>query len=585
MYEQARKAIWEAINPHSGKRRIDEAFPPELRKRTDNSSMTIEFVNGSIWKVVGSDNPDSLVGAPPAGIVFSEWALSNPSAWAYLAPILAENGGWSMFITTPRGRNHAFDMLELRGNPKWFVEVLTPKETGFPLDLVESQRKEYHKIFGQDAGDALIEQEYWCSFEAAILGAYYGKELVRAQNEGRLTSVAYEPSLPVHTAWDLGKGQNMAIWCFQISLNEVRIIDYFAGAHDQAIPECVQALEGKPYRWGNDYVPHDAKVKELGTGRTRVETLIALKRKPVLVPGHKIDDGITAGRLLLRNCWFDEPRCKPGIECLRQYKAQWDEDRKCFKDTPEHDWTSHACLTADAQVLTECGYVSVADIHVGERVWTPRGWSRVLCAGPVKVAKSLIEIETVDGRKILCTPEHKLLAQRGFVRADALRYSDKLFEGSEWPIVLSSLISRVLGIGFRAAITGETTGLVARHQTCTGQYGRITMGGLSAAVRTAVSRSCRLILRAPSGAISIARWKRCENGVAGQLVYDLTVAGHACYQANGLLVSNSDAFRYLAMAWRELVPEPPPKPEPRTIHDMTLNEAWKLLKPHDETRV
>ncbi len=342
MYEQARKAIWEAINPHSGKRRIDEAFPKELRRRTDSQSMTIEFKSGSIWKVVGSDNPDSLVGAPPAGIVFSEWALANPSAWALLAPILLENNGWADFITTPRGRNHVKTMLDMaRKNPQWFAEVLTVNETGFPLSRVEEQRHEYHSIFGEEAGDALIEQEYYCSFEAAILGAYYGKQMVLAEREGRILELAYEPSLPVHTSWDLGKGINMAIWMFQVAYGEIRVIDYLEGAHNQTIPECVEILQKKPYEWGYDFVPHDAKVKELGTGRTRIETLISLKRKPRLVPMHKVEDGITATRQTIKRCWFDEKRCEKGLETLRQYRAEWDDDKKCFKDTPFHDWASH----------------------------------------------------------------------------------------------------------------------------------------------------------------------------------------------------------------------------------------------------
>lgn len=350
MYEQAKKAIWEAVNPNTGKRRIDEAFPVEIRKRTDNSSMVIEFLSGSIWRVVGSDNPNSLVGAPPIGITFSEWALSNPSAWAYLAPILVENGGWASFITTARGRNHAFNMLEMArkdrfgpGNPDgWFSEVLTPNETGFPQALIEKQRKEYHSIFGVDAGDALIDQEYWCSFDAAILGAYFGKEIARADREGRITKVAYDPSLPVHTAWDLGKGANMAIWLFQVTGNEIRVIVFIKGEHDEVIGDCVEKLNKLPYKWGNDYVPHDAKVKELGTGRTRIEALKDLNRKPVLVPDHKVDDGINAARLTLPRCWFDAEACAGGLEALRQYRADWDDDKKCFKDTPLHDWTSHA---------------------------------------------------------------------------------------------------------------------------------------------------------------------------------------------------------------------------------------------------
>lgn len=359
MYEQARKAIWEAINPHTGKRRIDEAFPPQVRKRTDNSSMTIEFKVGSIWRVVGSDNPDSLVGAPPAGIVFSEWALANPSAWGYLAPILAENNGWADFITTPRGRNHVKTMLDMaRKNPQtWFAEVLTPKETGFPLEKVEEQRREYHAIFGETAGDALIEQEYWCSFDSAVLGSYYGKELMRAECAGRLCELAHEPDLPVHTAWDLGKGANMAVWMFQVAYDEVRVIDYLEGAHDETIPDIVEKLAAKRYSWGYDYVPHDAKVKELGTGRTRVETLIKLKRNPRLVPGHKVDDGINAARQLLKKCWFDADRCEKGLEALRQYRAEWDDDKKCFRDTPLHDWTSHA---ADAFRYLAMAYREIA---------------------------------------------------------------------------------------------------------------------------------------------------------------------------------------------------------------------------------
>jgi hypothetical protein len=349
MYEQARKAIWEAINPHTEKRRIDEAFPPEIRKRINNSDMTIELQSGSIWKVVGSDNPNSLVGAPPVGLTFSEWALSNPGAWAYLAPVLLENGGWASFITTPRGKNHAYRMLGMArsnpwslANPKgWFSEVLTPDNTGFPLESIEEQRKEYHALYGEDEGDALIEQEYWCSFEAAILGSYYGKVLARAAKAGRIRSVPYEPLLPVHTAWDLGKGVNMAIWLFQVVANEIRVIGCLAGAHSDAIPELVKKLEQYPYTWGNDYVPHDARVAEIGTGKTRVEVLNTLKRKPVLVPGHKIDDGINAVRQAMPICWFDEVACADGLEALRGYRAEWDDDKKCFKDNPLHDWTSH----------------------------------------------------------------------------------------------------------------------------------------------------------------------------------------------------------------------------------------------------
>lgn len=347
MYEQARKAIWEAINPHTGKRRIDEAFPIELRKRTDNGSMTIEFLCGSIWKVVGSDNPDSLVGAPPAGIVFSEWALANPSAWGYLAPILEENGGWAIFITTPRGRNHVKSMLDMaRNNPKWHAEVLTPNETGFALDRVEEQRKEYHGIFGQDAGDALIDQEYWCSFEAAILGAYWGKEMQSAEREGRIGVVDYEPDLPVHTAWDLGVGDDTAIWFYQEHFKQVRVIDYYEN-RGYAMGHYLEVLDAKPYVYGDDYLPHDGKVREWmaagpdGKAKSRVQSMIEAGRRAKVIPSQRLEDTINAGRNILPYCMFDKERCAKGLESLRQYRREWDDKKKTFSDTPLHDWASH----------------------------------------------------------------------------------------------------------------------------------------------------------------------------------------------------------------------------------------------------
>jgi hypothetical protein len=348
MYEQARKAIWEAIDPHTGRRRIDQAFPVELRRRTDNGAMTIEFRNGSIWRVVGSDNPDSLVGAPPAGIVFSEWALANPTAWAYLAPILAENGGWALFVTTPRGRNHVKSMLDMaRNNPAvWHCEVLTPNETGFPIERVEEQREEYRGIFGEDAGDALIDQEYWCSFDAAILGAYFGREMLEAERDGRIGVVEHEPELPVHTAWDLGVGDSTAIWLFQQLGPQIRVIGYYE-ASGYAVQHYVEYLNGLGYAYGTDWLPHDARVREWtnadseGKAKSRIQTLIELKRNVRVVPSQKLDDGINAARRAIPNAVFDAKRCERGLECLRQYRREWDDKLKTFKTTPLHDWSSH----------------------------------------------------------------------------------------------------------------------------------------------------------------------------------------------------------------------------------------------------
>ncbi|WP_052120224.1 hypothetical protein [Inquilinus limosus] len=341
-YAQARKAIWAAVNPHTGRRRIDEAFPLELRANTNEQEMFIRFKTGATWQVVGSDRYNSLVGTPPAGVVLSEWALANPSAWAYLAPILAENGGWATFITTPRGRNHVKTMLDMaRNDPRWFTEVLTVEDTkAISLETVEEQRKDYHSLYGADAGDALIEQEYWCSFEAAILGAYWGKEMIAAERAGRITDVPLDEAVKVDTVWDLGIDDSMALWFFQICGAEIHLIDYHE-ASGHGFEHYAHVKRDKGYDYGMDWVPHDARVRELGTGRTRIETMKLMGFNPRLVPDHKVMDGINAARQTLPRCWFDAVKCERGIECLRQYRAEWDDDKKVFKERPLHDWASH----------------------------------------------------------------------------------------------------------------------------------------------------------------------------------------------------------------------------------------------------
>ncbi len=233
-YSQARKAIWTAVNPHTGMRRIDEAFPKEIRESTSEQEMFLRLRNGSTWQVIGSDNYETLVGTPPCGIVFSEWARANPASWAYLAPILIENEGWAVFITTPLGNNHCKTMLEMaKASPGWFAEVSTVTDTGaISLDAIEQQRVEYHALCGEDGGDALIQQEYWCSFAAAILGAYFAKEIATAERDGRIGKVDVNPELPVHTSWDLGIADATALWCFQVEplgtdKPTLRVVDYY----------------------------------------------------------------------------------------------------------------------------------------------------------------------------------------------------------------------------------------------------------------------------------------------------------------------------------------------------------------------
>ena len=344
MATQARKAIWDAINPHTAKRRIDEAFPQELRANTRENEMMIKFKCGSTWQVVGSDNFNALVGSPPVGIVYSEWALSNPSSRAYLRPILLENNGWQLFNTTPRGKNHAHrTYLAALKDPEAFAQLLSVHDTKAltPAQL-KRERERYHEDFGHDQGDNLFEQEYECSFEAALLGAYFGREIRAARDSGRIGTVAWNPQYPVHTAWDLGFSDDTAIWFFQVIGYRIHVIRFHASS-GEGPSAYADFLHDQPYRYGKHYLPHDAKPATLASqGRSVMQQLWNLGVKGELVPNLGVQDGIQAARQMFTLCEFDEELCADGLDALTQYQREWDDDAKCFKDKPLHNWTSHA---------------------------------------------------------------------------------------------------------------------------------------------------------------------------------------------------------------------------------------------------
>jgi len=303
----------------------------------NESELWVEVCGKARIRIHGADNPDRLRGAYLDGVVLDEYADMRPSVWGeVIRPMLADRQGWGTFIGTPKGRNEFFDIWDRaqKDEENWFAMMLRASATGIlPKSELEEARR--------DMTPEQYDQEFECSFEAAILGAYFGKEVAEAERAGRICELPYERSLPVHTAWDLGIGDSTAIWFFQVVGSEIRVIDHYE-AHGQGLPHYAGVLAAKGYRYGEDYVPHDAKVRELGTGRTRIETLQQLGRNPKLVPQHKIMDGINAARLSMPVVWFDRFKCADGIEALRQYRADFDEKTRAFKDAPRHDWTSHS---------------------------------------------------------------------------------------------------------------------------------------------------------------------------------------------------------------------------------------------------
>jgi phage terminase large subunit len=349
--EQARKAIWEAVNPHTGKRRIDEAFPREIRRRTVDHRMMIEFVNGSIWNVVGSDNFNSLVGSPPIGVTISEWALANPLAWGYLRPILRENHGWALRIYTPRGKNHAYRghqtaLQSMRTDGRWFAQKLSAYDTGvFTAEQLAEELSELQGEYGENEGLALFEQEYGCSFEAAILGAIYASWMNKAEVEGRIRVVLPDPDLAVNTAWDLGYDDLTAIWWWQVVGNELRVLDYYQN-NGKDIDHYAEQVWSRPYNYsgGKHYGPHDAANKLLAArGRSIVDQLYENGIVMETLPAQNINNSIQAARRVLPNAYFDREKTEEGREALSHYHYPWDKDRRIMGSEPVHDWSSHAC--------------------------------------------------------------------------------------------------------------------------------------------------------------------------------------------------------------------------------------------------
>lgn len=347
-FAQGRKAIWEAVNPHTGIRRIDEAFPLQMRASTRDHDMHLRMVNGSTWQVVGSDSVTSGggLGSSTAGIVFSEYALANPAAWAFYRPILEENNGWAAFISTPRGRNHAFSLFQYsQRTPGWFSELLTVDDTGaLSHEALAEALKEYIALYGIDQGESIFRQEFYCDFTSSMLGSFYAREMAQVRSEGRIIEIEAEPDQYVHRAWDLGVGDDTSIWWFQAVGAQLLILDHYAasGVGLEHYAGVIEQRE-KEHGWlhGHDLVPHDAKVQEWGSGRTRVETMRTLGLKPLLVPRHFVDDGINAVRRTLPLCVFHPRTEDGGISALEQYRREWDEEKKAFRASAVHDWTSH----------------------------------------------------------------------------------------------------------------------------------------------------------------------------------------------------------------------------------------------------
>jgi hypothetical protein len=324
-----------------GGRPFIDAWPKELVAKKQDAEMRLHLKNGSVIQVMGADDPDKAVGANPVGMVYSEYALCSPIIWKLTSPILNENGGWAIFNSTPRGENHFYDLMQAAvANKTWFsshqnvvdTKVLSPDQ----LKIARDELKD----------EALFQQEYMTSFKVPLQGAYYDGPLKWLMKNKRLSdSVQVEPRLEVHTAWDLGMDDATSIWFFQIYMNEIRVVDYYENSGESLL-HYIKYLR----QWGSEhdtvfgkhYAPHDIKVRELTSGKSRWETAREMGIRFNIVQKHSISDGIDQVRNTLPRCWFNSKTCSMGINALKSYRKEWDDSRQVFKTRPLHDWASHA---------------------------------------------------------------------------------------------------------------------------------------------------------------------------------------------------------------------------------------------------
>jgi hypothetical protein len=332
-FTHARRVIWEGML-NDGLRFLN-LVPPALEKDRNETLMKITLVNGSVIQLVGSDQYDRLVGTNPKGIVFSEYSLTHPMAWQILRPILAANGGWVIFNGTPRGKNHFHEMLEMaKKDPTWFWSVDTVDTTGILSEEILKKEK-------QEMDIDVFNQEYYCSFDAATMGAYYSEQIMSLRQQNRVCKVPYDPKLLVYTASDPGDSVT-AIVFFQVYGKEIRIIDA-EEFYSPSLEHIFTTITSKPYQYATHFVPFDATVHKMNVGKSLMQQLLDLGLHNVQdLPQQRFKmDGIKLVQSAFASFWIDESLEKSVVSPLSSYAPKYSEIRHTFSKEPDHNWASH----------------------------------------------------------------------------------------------------------------------------------------------------------------------------------------------------------------------------------------------------
>jgi phage terminase large subunit len=337
-YTQAKAIAWDYMQHYAR---------PIPGVAMNQSELRVDYPNLGQARIYGADNPDSLRGIYLDRATLDEYGMHPAKTFSeVIGPTLVDRGGGALFLGTPNGKNQFYDIAqhakteEAKGNPDWFFREYKASETGL---LDAGYLASARAVMTADE----YAQEFECSFEASVKGAIYAKELEQLRSSGRITRVPYDPALPVDTDWDLGIGDRMTVWFSQsLKTGEIRLIDYLQ-ATGEGFPFFVRVLSEKGYVYGKHWAPHDIRVRELGTGKSRLETAASFGLTFQVTPritgavGVEVEEGISAARLLMARCWFDAERCKDGIEALMHYRRDYNQKLNEFKATPVHDWASH----------------------------------------------------------------------------------------------------------------------------------------------------------------------------------------------------------------------------------------------------
>lgn len=332
-FTQAKRIAWDYVKYYAG------VIPGTTFNETE---LRADFANGGRITLLSAENPDALRGIYLDDCFFDEYGMQNPRVWGEVVrPALSDRQGSATFLGTPAGHNHFYDMMQNAkrelgdGSEDWYYRVCKASET-------EIVKPEELSAARASMTEEQYQQEFECSFTAAIIGAYYAKQIADNEDAGKITRVPYDPSLPVHTAWDLGMNDSTAIWFAQIFRGgAVNVIDYYESS-GVGLDHYADVLRQKEYYYGDHLAPHDIEVRELGSGKSRLETAYNLGIRFRVIPKMKIADGINAARMMLPKCYFDDDKCAVGLECLKQYRQDWDDKRQIFRNHPRHDFTSHA---------------------------------------------------------------------------------------------------------------------------------------------------------------------------------------------------------------------------------------------------